>query len=118
MKAGTRPMHIASFHAQSYVVLDEPLDSRSGLEVEFERATQIWRSYPGCSDARSAVNKRNPPSSARKVVSQMRCKTHEPFSVRRELRAGEELSSQFPVTPIPMPFSAHVPQHVAIGKAD
>src|SRR2546425_7180743 len=102
MNAGTRPMDIASFRTQSHVVPDEPLDSRPGLQVEFERATQIRRSYPGCSDARTTVNKGNPPGPGGKVVSQMRCKTHEPFTVRRELRASEELPSKFAVSPIPI----------------
>src|SRR6266550_2191523 len=86
---GARPVHIAGFHGQGDVVLHEPVDAHTCLEVEFKNAAQIGRPNPGCSYARASIGKRNPARSGGKIVSEMGGETYEPFRVRRELCSAE-----------------------------
>ena len=62
-------MGIARFRTQGQVVLDEPKDPSSRLEIELESTAQIGPPNAGRSDAGTRIEKGYPRGSSREIVT-------------------------------------------------
>jgi hypothetical protein len=117
VQARTRPMDIACRDAKGDVGFQEPLDSHARLEIEFERSAQI-----GTADARrgyacAPVHKGNPASARCKIITQVGSKADEPFTVRRELRPGEQFEPELRVAAILVTLTHDMTKHLTVRKA-
>src|ERR1700757_4604496 len=109
-------MNIPCLQAHSHILPDEPLNSASGLEIEFKCAAQIRRPYPRCGYTNTSVNKRNPSGPGRKAVTQVRGQSHEPLSVRGEFCASEQFQPELRVALVPMALAPRMAKHATIRE--
>src|SRR6185369_3786278 len=104
--------------SQCEVVSHKPVQTHARLQVKLECAAEVRMTDTGCRDSSPGIQKRNPAGPSRKVVAQMRRKSHYPLGAWRVLATAKQLDSPLEVATIPMALAEHRPQHVAIHQAE